>query len=445
MRRTALAALWLLVPSGVLAQVTETHRLSLGDAARLAAERSTPVLEARARAEGAQARVRARTAALLPSVDADMSQSARTFNTASFGLDFPTVPGQEPFFDPNGEVVGPVRGADLRARAVVPLLDLEAFGRRRSAIASADAAREEEGAVADAAADAAARAYLATLRARADVGARVQDLALAEDLLEVAQGLLDAGVGVAIDVTRAQSQLATIRAQLLASEHNAEIAELRLRRTLRVSDTTDLELTDDLESLQVESAPGEAEAIARALASRSDLSTADAYKAAAEQTARATRAGRLPTVTAYFDDGFYGRRYDHLLNTYSWTLRLTLPLFDGFDRSAQMQEQEARVREIGYRRDDLEEEVAFQVRRSLLDYGAAQEQTAAAAERLRLAELEVSQEEERLRAGVGGTADVVRAAQRLNEARTARLSALTAEQTARIGLASAMGTVSQLP
>jgi outer membrane protein TolC len=181
------------------------------------------------------------------------------------------------------------------------------------------------------------------------------------------------------------------------------------------------------------------------MTSRNDLSTTDAYMAAAEQTARATRAGRLPTVTAYFDDGFYGRRYDHPLNTYSWTFRLTFPLFDGLDRAAQVQEQEARVREIGYRRDDLEEEVVFQVRQSLLEYGAAQEQAAAAGERLRLAELEVSQEEERLRAGVGGTADVVRAAQHLNEARTARLSALTAVQASRVALASAMGTVSQLP
>lgn len=433
-----------LVPGALTAQEPEAYRLTLGDAARLAAERSTPVLEARARSESAKARVRGSTADLLPRIDADATQSARTFNTASFGFDFPTIPGVPAFFDPNGEVLGPVKGADLRAHATVPLLDLEALRERRTSMANADAALAEEGAVADQAASTAARAYVIVLRARADVGAREQDLALAQELERVAQGLLDAGVGVAIDVTRAQAQVATIRAQLLASRHGADVAELTLRRSLRIPDGATLDLVDGLETLGVEAPPGEEAAIDRALGARSDLTAAEAYRGAAQQTVSATRAGRLPTLTAYVDEGFYGRRWDNLLNTYSWSFRLSVPLFDGFDRSARVQEQQARVREIGYRIDDMEEQVVFQVRQALMDLEAAQEQADAASERLRLAELEESQEEERLRAGVAGTADVVRAAQRLNEARTARLNALASVQGARVALAAATGNVTEL-
>lgn len=439
----ALAALTL--PGSTQAQQGDTYRLSLGEAARLAAERSTPVLEARARTEGAQARIRGSLSDLLPRVDASASRSARTFNTASFGLDFPTIPGQPPFFDPDGEVVGPVDATDVRARAVVPLLDLAAFRRRGSAIAGADAARAEEGAVEDATAAAAANAYVAALRARADVTAREEDLSLAEELLTVAQGQLDAGVGVAIDVTRAQSQVATIRAQLLAARHRAETADLMLRRTLRISDADVIELTDELASMEVEPLPSEGQAISEALDERSDLNAAEAYEAAAEQTVSATRAGRLPRLTASVDEGFYGETYRNMLRTYSWSVSLSVPLFDGLDRSSRIREQEARVRELGYRISDMEEEVAFQVRQALLALGAAQEQEAAAAERLRLAELEVGQEEERLRAGVVGTADVVRAAMRLNAARTAHLDALAAVQTSRVQLAAARGTVSRLP
>lgn len=434
-----------LVPAGAFAQEPDSYELTLGDAARLAAERSTPVLEARARTDAAHARVRQSTADLLPSLDAGLSQSARTFNTASFGLDFPTAPGQPPFFDPNGEVVGPVRATDLRATAVVPLIDFEALRDRRSAMASEDAARQEEGAVADAAAVNASRAYLATLRARADVTAREQDLALAQELLQVAEGLVEAGVGVAIDVTRAQSQVATIRAQLLASRHQAEVSELTLRRSLRLPDAVDVVLLDDLESLAVEPLPSEEDAVRRAIESRSDLRAAEAYRLAAERDASATRAGRLPSLTAYLDDGFYGSRYDNTLNTYTWAFRLSVPVFDGFDRSARIQEDDARAREINYRIEGLEEDVTFQVRQALLDLEAAQEQEVAAEERLRLAQLETDQEEERLRAGVAGTADVVRAAMRLNEARTARLNALSAVHGSRVALAAAMGTVSRLP
>ncbi|MGE0159337.1 MAG: TolC family protein [Gemmatimonadales bacterium] len=433
----------LVVPSLISAQ--ESQRLTLGDAARMAADNSTPVLEAQARAEAAEARVGVTTAGLLPSVDADLMQTGRTFNTASFGLDFPTPPGQPPLFDPDGEVVGPVRGVDLRARADIPLVDLGAWRRRRTARSNVAAARQDVEAASEAAALTAARAYLANLRAQADIAARQEDLALAEELLVVARGLVESGVGVAIDQTRAEAQVATIRAQLVSVEHRAAAAELALRRALEIDDGTTIDFADDLTSMPTSTDLTQDEAIALALERRRDLSAALARETAAEDAVSATRAGRLPRLTAAIDEGFYGRRYGNLLNTYSWSVRLTVPLFDGLERSSLLREEESRVREIGYRLEDLREDIVFQVRRSLLDLEAAQELAAAAEERQRLAELEVEQENERVRAGVAGTADAVRAAMRLNEARTARLDALSALQESRVGLAAATGTVVELP
>lgn len=438
--------IWLLlVPASVYGQDGGPYRLSLGDAARLAGQRGTSVLEARARADGADARARQSNADLLPSLDADISTGGRTFNTASFGLDFPTPPGQAPFFDPNGEVVGPVKSADIRATAEVPLLDLAARGRRRSARSSADAARLAERSAASGAASAAARAYVATLRGRAEVSAREADLDLAQELLEVARGLLDAGVAVAIDVTRAESQVATIRSQLLAARHRADVAELALRRSLRIPLDAELELTDALDALAFGDVPNEDEAVARALADRTDLDMAEGYRVAAEQTLSATEAGRWPRVIARVDDGFYGKTFGNMLNTYAWSLRLSLPLFDGFGRSGRLAEQRARTREIDYQIEALVEDIGFQVRQAILNLSAAQEQATAAEERQRLAQLEVDQEEERVRAGVAGTGDVVRAAMRLNEARTARLDALASVHASRVTLAEVTGTVGQLP
>jgi outer membrane protein len=432
------------LPPALRAQDQERYRLTLGDAARLAAQRNASVLQAHSRVEGAEARVRQSTSALLPSLNADVIRGAHTFNTASFGLDFPTAPGQEPFFDPRGEVVGPVRSADVRARADLPLLDLSALGRRRSAMAGADAARQEEAAAQEQSGALAARAYVADLRARAEVQAREQDLQLARDLLTVAQGQLEAGVAVALDVTRAEAQVVTIEAQLLSARHGADIAELALRRTLRLPEAATLELVDDLESNAAE-APSEDEATAQAMESRSDLATARAYRTAASEGLSAVKAGRLPRLSASADEGYYGKGFGYMLNTYSWSLRLSVPLFDGMKRSAQVQEEEARIHELDFRIEDLEADVAFQVRQALLNLSAAREQVGAADERLRLAQLEVDQEEERVRAGVSGNADVVRAAMRLNEARTARLDVLTALHAARVALAAAMGTVTQLP
>lgn len=430
--------------AGVARAQEPGYRLTLGDAARLGAERSATVLQAQSRVEAAQARVRERTGELMPSLDADVIRGARTFNTASFGLDFPTLPGQEPFFAPGGEVVGPVRTADARARLEMPLLDLAALGRRKGAQAGAVAAQEEMSALREAAGAAAAQAYVGVLRGRAEVSAREQDLELATELLDVAQGLLQAGVAVALDVTRAEAQVATVRAQLLAARHRAEAAELSLRRTLRLGDEVALELVDDLAGTVMADVPDEAEAVSEAMGQRGDLRTAEAYRAAAQESVSTAKAGRLPRLTASLDDGYYGKGFDGMLNTYSWTFRLSLPVFDGFQRSARIDQEEARARELGYRIDDMEADVEFQVRHALLNLRSAQEQVGAAGERLRLAELEVVQEEDRLRAGVAGTADLVRAAFRLNEARTADLDTRAAVLMARVALSAATGVVTEL-
>ena len=409
----------------------------------MAAQRNAAVLQARSRVDAAEGRVRESTSALLPTVNASAMRGAHTLNTASFGLDF-AIPGVPPLFDPEGEVVGPVRGADVRANAEVPLLDLSAFGRRRSAQAGADAARQEERAAQEGAAASGAQAYVADLRAHAEVDAREQDLQLANDLLQVAQGQVEAGVGVALDVTRAQAQIATVRAQLLAARHRAEIADLALRRALRLPDDVHMELTGTLDADSVR-APTTEEAVARALDARDDLAAAEAYREAASLSLSAVRAGRLPRLSLTGDEGYYGKGFDHMLNTYSWGLRVSMPLFDGFKRSAQVEQEQARIHEMDFRIEDLRSQVEFQVKQALLNLSAAREQVDAAEERLRLAQLEVDQEEDRVRAGVAGTADVVRAAMRLNEARTARLDIWAALQAAQVALASAMGTVTELP
>lgn len=432
-------------PEPCVAQDASSYRLTLGDAARLAAKRSPLVLEAGARVEAAEARVKQSTSALLPSVDANVTGGRRSFNTASFGLDFPTIPGEPPLFDPRGEVVGPVPSADVRASADIPLLDFAALGRRHSAEAGLDAARTETTGVGEGAAATAAGAYLAVLRARAEVAAREEDQKLGQELLDVARGQLQAGVAVALDVTRAEAQLATVTAQLVGARHRAEVAELALRRVLHLPDRARMELVDDLESRAVGDVPPEADALASALDSRPDLKTAEAYRAAAAQSLSAVRAGRLPRLSATGDDGFYGKGFGYMLNTYTWSLKVSLPVFDGFERSGREQEERARLREMDYRIEDLKAEVTFQVRRALLNLSAAREQADAADESLRLSTLEVQQEEDRVKAGAAGTADVVRAALRLNDARTAHLDALTAVHAARVALAAAMGDVTRLP
>jgi outer membrane protein TolC len=158
----------------------------------------------------------------------------------------------------------------------------------------------------------------------------------------------------------------------------------------------------------------------------------------------AIRAERLPSLSAFGDDGIIGGNASRLLPTYDYGIQLSLPIFDGFHREGRIEEQQAMARELAVRQRDLEQQATVDVRGALLDLASAREAVGASREQLRLAEQEVSQARDRFRAGVAGNADVVTAALQLNAARSQYVDVLTALQTARVSLARAEGAVTRL-
>ena len=432
-------------PPLVAAQPGSTIPLSLGDAARLAARQSALAEGARLRADEAQARVRQRRADLLPNVSSYVQQAGRTFNTSTLGIDFPATPGNPPLFDPQGQVEGPVNTLDVRGRVQQNLLDFGAIGRIRSAQALARSSSADADASAEQAATIATNAYVRAMRADADLRARQADTVLATELLRIAQSQLQAGTGVGLDVTRARSQLANTRASLIASRNGRDHAHLDLLRALSLPLGTDIALTDSLtEAATGEAIPDEATLVTLALKNRPDLIAEEQRIQAARQGLSAIKAERLPSLGLVADDGVIGKNGAKMLNTYTWGLQVTLPIFDGFKREARLQEQESVVKEAEIRRRDLEQQAQVDVRGALLDIANTREQVDAATERLRLAEQEVSQARDRFNAGVAGNADVVNASLALTSSRTLVNDAETAYQLARVSLARAIGSVTTI-
>jgi outer membrane protein TolC len=420
--------------------------LTLGQAARLAAGQSAGAQAARFRTEQAAARVVQSRAALLPDVTGNASNGSRTFNTASFGFSFPAAPGEEPLFPATGAVLGPVRTWDFRGRVATNLIDLGAFGRLRAAQAQQRATGAEAENQAEVAATQAVAAYLRALAAEGQFQARTADSVLAFELLGIAQEQLRAGTGVALDVTRAQSQVASTRAALISARNQRDRARLDLLRSLNLSLDTPVRLADSLSALPTsETVPSERDAVRRALAGRPDLRAAAGQVEAARRQVGATRAERLPTISAFADKGATGLDLQHLLNTYDYGVQVSVPFFDGFRREGRIQEQRAVASEADVRLRDLQAQAAVEGRGALLDLESARQQVSAADEQVRLAEQELAQARERFRAGVAGNADVITASLDLNAARTAQVNARTGFQTARVSLARAQGSITQLP
>lgn len=418
-------------------------RLTLGEASRLAARQSLPTQAALLRADAADTRALQRRADLLPNISGAAETNNRSFNTATLGLDFPALPGQPPFFDPKGEVVGPVPVTDFRARIQQNIFDPTVNARLRLARQQSAALRVESSAVGAASATQAAIAYVRVLRSQAVFDARSADSTLAADLLRIARETMRAGTGVALDVTRAASQLVSIRSQLIGARVERDKALLDLRHTLNVPYDLPLQLTDALDTEDTQ-LPTEQDALATALTRRPDLAALDAQHAAARLSEQAVRSERLPSMSAVADNGFIGKNPGNLLNTWTWAIRVSVPVFDGLRRESRIREQSVAEREIDTRRREILAQIGLDVRTALLDAAATREAVSAAQERLALSEQEVAQARDRFTAGVSGNLDVTQALLGLSGARTQLVEALASRQLARVSIARAQGILTSL-
>lgn len=420
--------------------------LSLGDAARLAAKQSGGVDVARQRVAQAEARVTQRRGALFPDLAAGIAQAERNINSATFGFSFSNPVTGQSLLRPDGEIIGPVPTVDLRYRLQQPLLDLGNVAKWRAAQSSVLAASADVQAQADLAAATAAAVYVRAARAEAQLTSRRADSALAADLVRIARDQLQAGTGIALDVTRAESQLANVRAQIIGARNERDRGLLELKRAVGLPLDAPLMLRDSLAGMPVgDVAPEAASALARANELRADVKALLAQETAQRAASQAIRWERTPQLGLVLDQGVIGKHWNRLLPTYSWGVQLSVGLFDGFRREGRVQEQLAASRETDAKLRDLRAQSALEVRAALLDLSAALEQVDAVRERLRLAEQEVSQAQERFRAGVAGNGDVIAALLSLNQARTLRNDALASYHGSRVALARAMGEVQQLP
>jgi outer membrane protein len=416
-----------------------TIRLTLGETVRLAARQNVTVESARYRLEAAQARVTQKRADLLPNLSAAASERRTTLNSAAaFPIELP-IPG----IDPNGSILGPLDVLDARARVSQSLFDPAARTRVQSARTSVAAADADVGQTADVAATSAANAYLSVLRGDAVYLARLQDSTLAAELLQIARDQVKAGTGVALDVTRARSQLTASRTQLIVARNERARTRIDLARTLGLP-LVNLELADSLATLPLDVTTTERAALDAAYSGRKDLQTLLLPAEAARQQASSIRKERLPTVGVVADYGLSQRAGRSYLPTYDLGVLLSVPIFDGFRREGRVEEEQSQARELENRARDLRTQVEADVRTALLNLASSAEAVAAARERLALAEQEVAQARERFQAGVSGNADVITASLTLNIARTQLVDALTSYQASRVALARAQGSITTL-
>jgi outer membrane protein TolC len=387
-----------------------------------------------ARSRSLQAR-----AALLPDLDAYVTQSNQTRNLEAVGIVFESpIPA---FRFPT--LVGPFDVFDARVNLRQSIFDFAAIRRYQASRVSAESSRSERTNTNEQVTAQVARAYMSVLKADADVEAARANVELAKAVLELVESQKRAGTGTGIEITRARVQLANEEQRLLVANNERRRAELQLLRAAGMRLETRVELEDKLAFVPDEPLAWE-QARDKAFVRRADLKAQTDREKAAKLTGSAVAFERLPSVSGFADYGTIGNAITSAVPTYSVGVSLRVPIFDGGRRDARRVEAQSQHRQEQARTRDLRQQVEMEVRLAWDALESAAQQVKVAAEGQKLADSELTQAQRRYKAGVATSIEVTDAQTRLERARDNYNTALFAHGIARIDLAAAQGSVGEI-
>jgi outer membrane protein TolC len=384
--------------------------------------------------QAARAQYRRSLSSLLPNVSGGVGNSVQQINLAAFGIPLPA--------SLTSPVVGPFNVFDSRAALSETFLDFSALNRLRQADENQRTASFTVRDARELVVLVVGNQYLLTQAAASRLETAKVQLNTATTIFEQAQDLKKAGVSAGIDVLRAQVQLQTQQQRVLAAYNQFEQQKLTLARIIGLPVSQAFRLTDTVPYAPLPEINLE-ESLARAYKERPEYLAGLSRVRAAELAVKAARAEYLPTAQITGDFGWLGQRLTTLENTYSIAAGVRIPIFQSGRTEADIAQSESDLRQARLQLEDLHNRVEQEVRSSLLDVQTSNEQVAVAQQSINLAGEELKQAQDRFKAGVSGSLDVVQAQESVASANETYIQALYLNNVAKLTLARALGVAEQ--
>ena len=366
---------------------------------------------------------------LLPNISGTVGGSRRRFFTGSFGGS-PTVTDPRDFYEARAFLTQNVFSLSLiqrwrAAKAGVDVAGLDAEVTKRDTMATTGLI------------------YLEALRAKAAVDARTADVVLNKELLRLATERKSAGMATSLDVTRAKVQLENAKQRLLVAENARDRGKLNLIRSMGLSFDVRLVLTDEMKLVHVsEQSIGEAMQVAKE--NRTELKVQKNRERLASLTLSSVTNERIPSIQALGDVGLIGNQIPDALTTDNVQVLMRVPIFDGGQREGRISESRSLVRQEEIRTQDVQYQVALEVRDALITLSSAKQQVAVAEEGLKLSLTELELSRERFAVGVATNLEVTDSQTRVAEARDNLIQGLFTFSASRLSLARAQGQLEKL-
>jgi outer membrane protein TolC len=365
---------------------------------------------------------------LLPTVDANVSETRQIVNLAAFGFKgFAGLP----------QLVGPFNVFDARVSLSQPVFDLSALNGLRAGNHNVAA---EQYALQDArtlVVLVVTNLYLETVTSASRLAAARAQLETAEALSRQAADLKASGLVAGIDVVRADVEQSAERQRVIAAETDLETRKLRLARAIGLPLAQVFTLADRVPDAPAE-LPEVNSAVSHARDVRPDYLAARERLAAAEALKRAAVTEAYPSVHVDANYGSIGLTTDTARPTYAVAGSVRLSIFDA-NRKARTLQADA---ELQRRKDELADfasQVEYDVRSAVLEARSADQQLTVARSRVELANRELTQARDRFGAGVADNIEVVRAQESVAAASEGLFESLYRYGLARVTLGRAMG------
>ena len=260
-----------------------------------------------------------------------------------------------------------------------------------------------------------------------------------EEHLRNAEGFYEVGNSAFIEVTKAQSDLASARVSLLKAESDILISQEALRVAMGTDINGPFNILLSTELLLPQSAENIDELIDTALTDRPDykklMHDVKGSELSIKNAARATS----PTITGSAGSSLSWREGSNSTNDYNIGVNVNIPVVDGGAMKASVESAKAQLEQVNADVESLRQQLTYSVRSAALSLTNA-------IDRVKSAELSVKYSEENLQlaqgryeVGVGDPLELSDAVSTLASSRYTYYQALYDAQTARTNLDEALG------
>ena len=402
--------------------------LSLDEAIRRGLRQNLGAILQSASAKSANGQRLEELQALLPTATAAASIEVQQINLAAFGLKFP---GLNP-------IVGPFQVVDFRAYLTQNLVNVSALENYLAAKHNFQSAKLSAEDARDLVVLTVGNSYLICVADAARIEAVNAELGTSRLSFDQATSAHEAGTSPRLDSLRAQVDYQNEQQTLISAKNQLAKDKLALARAIGLPLDQEFRLTDTSPFVALNQ-PDPQTAFQQALKQRKDLAAYAEQVQAAKKEKISAITGQLPVATFAGDFGDLGTTPGHSHSTYSATGQISAPVLQIAKTRGQVQVADAQLQQAKATLTDKIQQVNQDVRDGILDIQAAAKLVEATHSNLELAQEELSEAQQRFKAGVADNLPVSQAQSQTELANDQYISALYQHNIAKLSLARALG------